>query len=36
MYTGARIQRFMPARIIKAILTICVLLIAVRYIIGFF
>ncbi|NIP44773.1 MAG: TSUP family transporter [candidate division Zixibacteria bacterium] len=36
MYTGARIQRFMPARIIKAILTICVLLIAARYIIGFF
>ncbi|HEQ98624.1 MAG TPA: sulfite exporter TauE/SafE family protein [candidate division Zixibacteria bacterium] len=36
MYAGARIQRYMPARIIKAILTICVLLIAAKYIIDFF
>jgi uncharacterized membrane protein YfcA len=36
MYIGARIQRFVPASIIKGILTICVLLIAAKYIIGFF
>ena len=36
MYAGARIQRFVPAKIIKAILTVCVMLIAAKYIIGFF
>lgn len=36
MYIGARIQRFVPARIIKGILTVCVLLIAAKYIIEFF
>jgi hypothetical protein len=36
MYAGARIQRFVPAKIIKAILTACVMLIAAKYIIDFF
>ena len=36
MYLGARTQKFVPARIIKSILCGCVLLVAVRYIVGFF
>ena len=36
MYLGARTQKFVPARIIKSILCGCVLLVAVRYILGFF
>jgi uncharacterized membrane protein YfcA len=36
MYLGARTQKFVPARIIKSILCGSVLLVAVRYIVGFF
>jgi uncharacterized membrane protein YfcA len=36
MYLGARTQKFVPARIIKGILCSCVLLVAFRYITGFF
>lgn len=36
MYLGARLQRFMPARLIKALLTVCVLFIAIKYIVEFF
>ncbi len=36
MYLGARMQKFMPARLIKALLTSCVLFIAVKYIAEFF
>jgi hypothetical protein len=36
MYLGARTQKFMPAAVIKGILCGCVLLVALRYIIGFF
>jgi len=36
MYVGARIQKYMPVRMIKAILAICVVFIASRYILGFF
>ena len=36
MYLGARMQRFMPARVIKTLLTICVLFIAIKYILEFF
>jgi len=32
IYVGARLQRFVPARFIKAFLALCVLLIAVTYI----
>jgi uncharacterized protein len=34
MYTGARLQRFFPALVIKIILTIIIILVAARYIIG--
>jgi len=34
MYTGARLQRFVPSVIIKTILFICVMFIAVKYIAG--
>ncbi|UCD95178.1 MAG: sulfite exporter TauE/SafE family protein, partial [Candidatus Zixiibacteriota bacterium] len=36
MYVGARIQRFIPARVIKLILVVCMVFIAVRYIAGLF
>jgi uncharacterized membrane protein YfcA len=36
MYVGARLQRFVPARVIKTILAACILFVAVRYIVGFF
>ncbi len=35
MYVGARIQRFIPARAIKALLAACVLFIAIKYVIEF-
>ncbi|MBN2226059.1 MAG: sulfite exporter TauE/SafE family protein [candidate division Zixibacteria bacterium] len=35
IYIGARLQRYLPVRLIKAILTACLLFIAVRYIAGF-
>ena len=35
VYTGARLQRYMPASIIKLILTGCILFVSVRYILGF-
>jgi len=34
MYVGARLQRFIPARVIKAILALLMLFIAVKYIAG--
>jgi uncharacterized membrane protein YfcA len=36
MYLGARTQKFVPARAIKAILCTCVLFVAGKYIFGFF
>jgi uncharacterized protein len=36
MYLGARMQKFIPARLIKGILAICILPIAIKYILGFF
>ncbi len=36
IYLGARMQKFVPARIIKGILCVCVLLVAGKYILGFF
>jgi len=36
MYLGARTQKFVPARIIKGVLCVCVLFVAVRYVVGFF
>jgi uncharacterized membrane protein YfcA len=36
MYIGARLQRYMPAKLIKGILSACVLFIAIKYIIDFF
>ena len=36
VYVGARLQRFVPARIIKVVLVIALLTIAVRYIGGYF
>jgi uncharacterized membrane protein YfcA len=36
MYLGARTQKFVPARVIKTILCVCVLFVAVRYIVVFF
>jgi len=35
MYVGARLQRFVPARLIKAILAVCILFVAFRYVFGF-
>jgi uncharacterized membrane protein YfcA len=35
MYVGARIQRFVPAKAIKALLAACVLFIAIKYVIEF-
>lgn len=34
-YFGARMQKFMPARAIKAILAACVLFVAIKYVAGF-
>jgi uncharacterized membrane protein YfcA len=36
IYLGARIQRFVPGRLIKAVLTICVMTVVVKYIGEFF
>lgn len=36
MYLGARLQKFVSARLIKSILAVCVLSIAVKYILEFF
>lgn len=36
MYCGARLQKFMPARKIKWLLTFCILFPALKYILGFF
>jgi len=36
IYVGARLQRFVPAKIIKVILILALLFIAVRYILGFY
>lgn len=36
MYLGARAQKWVPGRVIKGILTFCVLFVAIKYIIGFF
>lgn len=35
MYTGARLQRFIPAKIIKCMLCICVLFVGIKYIADF-
>jgi len=35
IYLGARVQRFIPAKIIKMILTFCLFFVALKYIIGF-
>jgi len=35
MYAGARTQKHVPARVIKAILCICILFVAGKYILGF-
>lgn len=35
MYVGARIQRYVPATLIKALLAACILFVSARYIIGF-
>ncbi len=34
-YTGASLQKYMPVRLIKGILTVCLLFIAVKYVLGF-
>lgn len=36
MYLGARTQKFVPARFIKSVLCVCVLFVAVRYVVFFF
>lgn len=36
MYVGARLQRYVPARMIKGMLAVCVVVVAVRYILGYF
>ncbi len=36
MYIGARMQKFMPARVIKIILTACVLFVSGKYLLDFF
>ena len=36
MYLGARVQKRVSGRVIKGILTLCVLFVALKYIIGFF
>jgi uncharacterized membrane protein YfcA len=36
MYLGARCQKYVPVRVIKSILSACILFVAVKYVIGFF
>ncbi len=36
MYLGARCQKYVPARVIKVILSVCILFVATRYVVGFF
>lgn len=36
MYVGARLQRYMPARVIKVLIAICLLFVAGKYVIGYF
>jgi uncharacterized protein len=35
MYLGARCQKYVPVRIIKVILSICILFVAIKYVVGF-
>ena len=36
IYLGARCQKYVPARMIKLVLCICVMVVAVKYLVGFF
>ncbi|RKX17576.1 MAG: sulfite exporter TauE/SafE family protein, partial [Candidatus Zixiibacteriota bacterium] len=36
IYAGARLQKYIPARLIKIILVVCILFVAGKYIVGFF
>jgi len=36
MYLGARCQKYVPVRVIKSILSTCILFVAVKYVLGFF
>jgi hypothetical protein len=36
MYLGARCQKYVPVRAIKVILSVCILSVAIRYVIGYF
>ncbi len=36
IYLGARCQKYVPARMIKLVLCVCVMIVAARYLIGFF
>ena len=36
IYLGARCQKYVPARIIKLVLCICVMVVAAKYLVGFF
>jgi uncharacterized protein len=36
MYLGARCQKYVPVRAIKVILSVCILFVAINYVVGFF
>ena len=36
MYVGARLQKYLPGRVIKIILTLCILIVVVKYVLEFF
>jgi len=36
IYLGARTQKYLPSRLIKAVIAICILFVAAKYIVGFF
>ena len=36
IYCGARLQKFIPARVIKIILAVIVVIVAAKYVIGYF
>ncbi len=36
MYLGARCQKYVPVRVIKVILIVCILFVAMKYVVGFF
>lgn len=36
IYLGARTQKYLPSRLIKSIIAVCILFVAVKYVIGFF